>query len=580
MLDASFWHSGWIDPVRNLIWLKNLLVCLRLCLNLCLRLRACLCLCLGLWSRWLLWILSIKLFSCLPCSCSTQLLAFVLIFILGEFLLEGVVPGIRICSSPQKSTVCWLARVQLVGRWAHLLFAFLLAIVFFPASSWKQPASSHSEVGIHPPCPHPGCGQGSSASCTSSPPFLAWMLLAFSSFLLNLASAAETFHPGQEVAPLLPFSKDHHLQVISPSCRQRGLQDWAFSLSSPGSTSSLELLGHSASCSRSCQKHFQASLQRFSNSHPLRSPPHCSYLALTPKHCHLRRPNHPLSSLPSTNSVYLALGHLHGHRHRRGPCRYRILAGQSRFSPAAFPTPLASQDCIFGKPNPFSEALGTSGANGLKPCGWCRPRSPRHLEWTCDLQVCHTDDEASQGLTCAFCHWWWCSLRCWCSPWRAPGVCRATQREQHFSKKHQTAAGCTLRGWSLSLVAANFLVAASGLLPPPRDLRLNVSKSATASCLYTIAWTKGLWKRGISFKCRSANSSVISQQCIYRYLITPIYKMIPHQKLVSKRLSKCKSKLTLTVQTLRVRKQLTQVSFSKNTVGGIPFRRTLFQKYM
>ena len=22
MLDASFWHSGWIDPVRNLIWLK------------------------------------------------------------------------------------------------------------------------------------------------------------------------------------------------------------------------------------------------------------------------------------------------------------------------------------------------------------------------------------------------------------------------------------------------------------------------------------------------------------------------------------------------------------------------------
>ena len=56
--------------------------------------------------------------------------------------------------------------------------------------------------------------------------------------------------------------------------------------------------------------------------------------------------------------------------------------------------------------------------------------------------------------------------------------------------------------------------------------------------------------------------------------------MIPHQKLVSKRLSKCKSKLTLTVQTLRVRKQLTQVSLSKNTVGGIPFRRTLFQKYM
>ena len=23
MLDASFWHSGWIDPVRNLIWLKR-----------------------------------------------------------------------------------------------------------------------------------------------------------------------------------------------------------------------------------------------------------------------------------------------------------------------------------------------------------------------------------------------------------------------------------------------------------------------------------------------------------------------------------------------------------------------------
>ena len=34
------------------------------------------------------------------------------------------------------------------------------------------------------------------------------------------------------------------------------------------------------------------------------------------------------------------------------------------------------------------------------------------------------------------------------------------------------------------------------------------------------------------------------------------------------------------IQTLRVRKQLTQVFFSKNTVGGIPFRRTLFQKYM